>query len=56
MKLSEIDFQICDICDNFAHPSSDVRNEIPAILRKFGAQCATNLHNAPLANPPSRDF
>ena len=41
---------------NFAHPSSDVRNEIPAILRKFGAQFATNLRNAPLANPPSRDF
>ena len=36
-KLSEINFQICD---NFAHLSSDVRNEVPAILRKFGAQFA----------------
>ena len=30
------------ICDNFAHPSSDVRNEIPAILRKICAQSVTN--------------
>ena len=28
---------------NFAHPSSDGRNEIPAILHKFGAQFATLL-------------
>ena len=44
------------ICDNFAHPSSDVRNEIPAILCKFGAQFATNLRNAPLANAPFSGF
>ena len=44
------------ICDNFAHPSSDVRNEIPAILRKFGVQFATNLRNAPFANAPFSGF
>ena len=49
IKLSEIDFQICD---NFAHPSSDVRNEVPTILRNFGAQFATDLRNAPVANAP----
>ena len=32
IKLSEIDFQIRD---KFAHPSSAVRNDIPAILRKI---------------------
>ena len=31
------------ICNNFAHRSSDVQNETPAILPKFGAQFATNL-------------
>ena len=25
------------ICDNVAHPSSEVRDEIPAIFRQFGA-------------------
>ena len=40
------------ICDNFAHPSSHVQNEIPAILRGFGARFATNLPNGPLANAP----
>ena len=28
------------ICDNFAQPFPDARNEIPAILQKFGAQSA----------------
>ena len=37
------------LCDNFAHPSSHARNEIPAILRKFGAHFATNLR--PRENP-----
>ena len=40
------------IFDNFAHPSSDARNEIPAILRQFGAQFATNLRNAPPRERP----
>ena len=40
------------ICDNLAHPPSDARNEIPATLRSFGAQFATNLRNAPFANAP----
>ena len=40
------------ICDNFAHPSSEIQNEIQVILRKFGAQFATNLRNAPFANAP----
>ena len=38
------------ICDNLAHPSSDVRNEIPAILRKF-AIC-DKFAQSPLANAP----
>ena len=42
------------IWNNFAHPSSDVRNEIPAILRKFGAQF--DLRNAPFANAPFSGF
>ena len=41
-KLPEIDFQICD---NFAHPRSDARNETLA-----------NLCNAPLANAPFSVF
>ena len=40
------------VCDNFAHLSSDVPNEIPAILRKFGAQFAPNLRNSPLPKTP----
>ena len=44
------------ICDDFAHPSSDLRNEMHAIVRKFGAQSTTNLHNAPLANAPFSEF
>ena len=31
------------ICDNFARPFSDVRNEIPAILHKFVAQKSPSL-------------
>ena len=52
-KSSEIDFRICD---NFAQPSCDVRNEIAIILPKFGAQFATNLRNTPLANAPFSGF
>ena len=44
------------ICDDFAQLSSDVRNRMHAILRKFGAQFATNLRNAPLANAPFSEF
>ena len=43
-------------CNNFAHPSSDVRNEIPAISLKFGAQFATSLRNAPFTNAPFSGF
>ena len=50
INLSEVDSWICD---NFVHPSCDVQNvEIPAILRTCGAQFATNLRDAPLANAP----
>ena len=46
INLSEIYFQIRDKnCYNFAHPSSDVQNELPA-----------NLRNAPLANAPFSGF
>ena len=44
INLSEFDF---GICDNFAHPSCDVRNEIPSMLRKFGAQFAANIVQRP---------
>ena len=44
------------ICDNFAHPSSGVWNEICATLRKLGAQFATNLRNAPFMNAPFSGF
>ena len=44
------------IRDNFAHFACDVRNEMPAILRRFGAQSAANLRNAPLANAPFSGF
>ena len=40
------------ICDNFAHPCSDVRYEIQAILRKFGAQFATNFCATPPGERP----
>ena len=53
IRLSEIDFfSLRQICHNFAQTSSDVQNEIRAILLKLGAQFATNLRNAPLANAP----
>ena len=45
------------ICDNFAHPSSDVRNEIPAILRKFWRAICDKFARTPRSRtPPSRDF
>ena len=44
MKLSDIDFRICD---NFATILRTLRvmyeTEVPTILRRFGAQFATNL-------------
>ena len=35
------------IYDNFAYPSSDVRDEIPASLREFCAQFATKFRDGP---------
>ena len=40
------------ICDTLAQPSSDVRNELPAILRKFGAQFATKVAQRPPRERP----
>ena len=54
IKWSKIDLR--QICDNFAHPSCDVRNEMQDILLKSSAQFATNLHNAPLAKAPLSEF
>ena len=51
-KLSELYFRICAINLRQSHPSCVARNEIPAILRKFGVQFATNLRNAPFTNAP----
>ena len=52
IKLSEIDLHSRQVCNHLVHPSSHAHNEIPAILRDFGAQFATHLRNAPLANVP----
>ena len=49
-KIVQIIFRIYD---NVAHPSCDVR---PAILCKWDAKVATNLHNAPIANAPFSGF
>ena len=54
INLSEIDFQIRDRFATILHTlrSSDARNELPIILRKFGAHFATNSCNPPRERPP----
>ena len=49
IKLSEIDFQIRD---NFAHPSSDVQNEIPAILAQIWRAICDKFAQRPLTERP----
>ena len=45
------------ICDNYAHPSYDVRNEIRSIFRKLSGQFAAHLRQPPPSRtPPSWDF
>ena len=41
------------MCDSFAHPSYDVRNEIRAIFRKLSGQFAAHLRQQP--PPPPRE-
>ena len=49
IKLSEIDFQIRD---KFAHPSADVRNEIPAICANWARNLRQICATPPFANAP----
>ena len=50
-ELSE-NYQIATNLRHSRAASSDLRNEVHAILRRFGTQFATDLHNDPLANAP----
>ena len=57
IKLSEMDFPIRDKFTTILRTLPLMyETKYPAILRKFGAQFATNLRNAPLANAPFSGF
>ena len=53
IKLSEIDFQICD---NFAHPSSDVRNKSPANFAQIWRTICDKFAQRPLRERPLLGF